>query len=523
MRLSLTVLLATFWVSCTTTPPPPPEEPPPPPPPPPAASPLSPEAAAVFARAEAPGPGAALVINLDALEALGFESRGFTMQQLAGVATAVMSQLAAREGSEAQVFARGAVAGALLREWAKWPNARRIALLVPSDSFLARGPGVLPQVAVGALAVDEGAQDNAQLLSGLVALVRAAAEDLTRQGTQVRVSLRGNDLCVEGAEVGMALCIRPQRGLMLFGTPTALAAFEALPAVVAPAPKVAEAPVLVGLRLDMGSKGRGSLALTGRDAVRLALHLEGVAAKDVRTIDAVVKKALSDYDAHQAEVRQRLATGLAEVQRALIQDAGAPASLQQASSELTAERVVDEKGYWSQMRQSLQVSATQDSFSLSLSVPAGAVKEVSELSSGGGTPVALMGIAAAVAIPNFMKFQTRSKQAEAQALLKAAFNGQRAYFLEKGRWGRSFEEIGFSPEPGRRYTYCMGKQCLPCDKEGCKVAPPPSPCQGLTSVGKGSRGGFSLCAYGNLDSDDTWDVWVIDQKGKPENLSNDLE
>jgi hypothetical protein len=42
-------------------------------------------------------------------------------------------------------------------------------------------------------------------------------------------------------------------------------------------------------------------------------------------------------------------------------------------------------------------------------------------------------------------------------------------------------------------------------------------------VGKGPQEGFSICAYGNLDSDDTWDVWVIDQKGEPENLSNDLE
>ena len=69
----------------------------------------------------------------------------------------------------------------------------------------------------------------------------------------------------------------------------------------------------------------------------------------------------------------------------------------------------------------------------------------------------------------------------------------------------------------------MGKQCLPCDKADCKVAPEPSPCQGLTSVGKGSGDNFAICAYGNLDSDDAWDVWVIDKNGEPENLSKDLE
>jgi type II secretory pathway pseudopilin PulG len=135
-----------------------------------------------------------------------------------------------------------------------------------------------------------------------------------------------------------------------------------------------------------------------------------------------------------------------------------------------------------------------------------------------------MGVMAAIAIPNFLKFQTRSKQSEVKANLKAAYTAQKAFFAETDRWGRSFEEIGFAPEKGRRYTYCMGKQCLPCDAEGCQVSPPPSPCQGLTSVGKGPQDGFAICAYANLDSDDTWDVWVVDHRdGSPQHLSNDQE
>jgi type IV pilus assembly protein PilA len=514
MRLSLTVLVAALCLSCTSTPPAPPAPPPPPP--------LSPEAAAVFARAEAPGPGAAFVVNLDGFEHLGLAGKGFTMNQLAAVATAALAPMSTGDGPEARMFARGAVVGALLREWAKWPNVRRIAFLVPSDRLLAGGPAVLTEVAVGALAVDEGSPDNTQLLSGVVALVRAVAEDVTREGAEVRVALRGQDMCVESAELGPPVCIRPRRGLMLFGTPTALSAFEALPPATASA-AAGEAPLLLGLRVDLGPQGRGRLALTGRDSMRLALSLEGLAAKDVGMIDSLVKKALADYDAHQIEVRQRISAGLAEVQRSIAQDASAPASLKQASTGLTAERVVDEKGYLNQTRQSLQVASTQDSFSVSLTIPAAAVKDMADQMSTGGTTVALVGIMAAIAIPNFMKFEARSKQSEVKANLKSAFTAQRVYLAEKDRWGRTFEEIGFAPEPGRRYTYCMGKQCLPCDKADCKVAPGLSPCQGLTSVGKGPKEGFSICAYGNLDSDDTWDVWVIDQQGEPENLSNDLE
>ncbi|WP_422724014.1 type IV pilin protein [Hyalangium rubrum] len=515
MRLRLVALFAALAVGCATTP----STPPPPPPPPP----LSPEAAAVFARAEAPGPGGALVVNLDAFEDLGLAGKGPTMDQLAGMASTVMAQLSVGEGSEARLFARGSVAGALLRQWAKWPGVRRIAFIVPTDRALRQGPEVLPNEVVGALAVDEGSPENPELLAGVASILRAVAQELGREGAEVRMALRGQDLCVEGSELGTPVCIRPKRGLLLFGTPTALTAFEALPPPTAPAATPGEAPLLVGLRVDLGAKGRGRLAFTGRDAVRLSLNVQGAAPKDIGMLDAIVKKSITDYDTHQAEVRQRVAAGLAEVQKAVAADATAPASLKQATSALTAERVVDEKGYWTQTRQSLQVSSTQDSFSLAFTVPEGSVKELADQLSGGGTPVAMMGILSAIAIPNFIKFQGRAKQSEVRANLKAAFTSQRVYFQEKDRWGRSFEEIGFSPEKGRLYTYCMGKQCLPCDKQGCQVAPPPHPCQGLTSVGQGAKDGFSVCAYANMDSDDTWDVWVIDQDGEPEQLSNDLE
>lgn len=516
MRLCLTVLLAALWVGCSTTPPTPTKPPPP--------APLSPEAAAFFARAEAPGPGAAMVVNLDALEELGLVAKGPTLHQLATLGTFAMSQLSTGEGSEARLFARGAAVSALLREWAKWPNLRRIGFLIPSARAMEAGPKAFPETAVGALAVDEGSPDNAQLLAGLVSLVRSVAEELAREeGTEVHVTLRGQDLCVEGADPEMPLCIRPRRGLMLFGSPAALTGFEALPPITAPAATPGEAPLLMGFRLDLGAKGRGQLAFTGRDAVRLAFSLDGASAKDLATLESLAKKALSEYDTHQEHVRGSVAAGLAEVQRSIAQDPNAPASLKQQASALTADRVVDEKGYWAQTRQSVQMSSTQDRFSLSLTVPAGAVKDLSEFISSGGAPVAMMGVVAAVAIPNFMKFQSRSKQSEAVSNLKSAYTAQRVYFQEKDRWGRSFEEIGFAPEKGRRYTYCMGKQCLPCDGPGCKVAPPPSPCQGLTSVGQTARDGFSICAYGNLDSDDTWDVWVVDQSGEPQNLSNDSE
>jgi hypothetical protein len=515
MRLRLMALLAALAAGCSTTPPAPPTPPPPPP--------LSPEAVAVFARAEAQGPGGALVVNLDAIEQLGLAGKGPTLHQLGGVATAVMAQMSAGEGEEARLFARGAVVGSLLRQWARWPNVRRFALIVPSDRVMRQGPEVLTNEMVGALAVDGGSPDNPELLAGLAALLRASVQELMGEGAEVRVNLRGQDLCVESRELEVPLCIRPRPGLMLFGTPPALSAFESLPPMVAVSATPGEAPVLMGLRVDLGTQGRGRLAFTGRDAVRMSLNLEGVTPNHVGTLDALVRKGLTEYDAHQATVRERIAAGLAEVQRSLAQDPNASPSLKQAATGLTVDKVVDENGYWARTRQSLQLSSNQGSFSLALTVPAGAVKDLSEQLSTGGATVPLIGVMSAIAIPNFLKFQGRAQQSEVQANLKAAYVSQKAFMAEKDRWGRTFEEIGFSPEKGRKYTYCMGKQCLPCDREGCKVSPPPSPCQGLTAVGQSPEDGFSVCGYANLDADETWDVWVVDQDGAPQHLSDDSD
>src|SRR5438105_12021421 len=67
--------------------------------------------------------------------------------------------------------------------------------------------------------------------------------------------------------------------------------------------------------------------------------------------------------------------------------------------------------------------------------------------------VAIIGILAAIAIPNFVKFQARSKQSEAKANLKAMFTAEKAYSAEKDKFSTLVGEIGFSPERNNRYAY----------------------------------------------------------------------
>lgn len=538
MRTRLTALLAAalFWAGCASTPATPPTPPGPPPPPP-----LSPEAAAFFARAEAPGTGGALVVNLDALESLGLLGKGNALRQLSGLFGGTLPELVTMgEDKDAALIARGAVAASVLRHWAEWPSAQRFGVIV-SHNLLHAKPTPRPPWSQGvvALAVEERSPDNAKLLVGLAALGRSVTEELSREGAQVRLSVKGSDLCVEGAELEVPVCLRPRRGLLLLGAPSALDEVEAanrapapaatetsatpVAAAATPAQPAESAPLLVGLRMDMGAQGRASLAFTGRDAVRLAMRVEGTQPRAVSSIDRVVTKFLRDYDTREVEKRERIAQALSEVQAALAQDTTAPAELKASARTLTVEQVVDEKGYWAQLRKSVQVeNATPGAYAVSLTVPAGLVRDFAEQLSGGGAMTAgTLGVLAAVAVPNFVKFQARSKQSEVRANLKAAYTGQRMYAAEKDRWGKTFRDIGFAPEAGRRYTYCMGQECLPCDSQGCAVAPVPPPCQGIAKVGKKLPDGFTVCAFGNVDSDAELDVWVIDQGGEPLQLNAD--
>lgn len=102
--------------------------------------------------------------------------------------------------------------------------------------------------------------------------------------------------------------------------------------------------------------------------------------------------------------------------------------------------------------------------------------------------VAIIGILAAIAIPNFIRFQARSKQAEAKNSLKAIFTGQKSRFAEKDRYAIKTGEIGFAPERGNRYLYDMG---LETGLGGCPVGDMENR---LTAVAVPGNGGCGIRA-----------------------------
>jgi prepilin-type N-terminal cleavage/methylation domain-containing protein len=124
--------------------------------------------------------------------------------------------------------------------------------------------------------------------------------------------------------------------------------------------------------------------------------------------------------------------------------------------------------------------------------------------------VAIIGILAAIAIPNFLKFQARAKQSEAKANLKAMFTASKSRFAEEGALGCGL--CGFQPEKGNLYAYFA--------HDGTTIHTY-SAQKGDTSLTDGNianvpavavtsnRGLFTHAAIGQLDSDAFIDAWVV--------------
>jgi type IV pilus assembly protein PilA len=115
--------------------------------------------------------------------------------------------------------------------------------------------------------------------------------------------------------------------------------------------------------------------------------------------------------------------------------------------------------------------------------------------------VAIIGILAAIAIPNFVKFQARSKQSEAKANLKAIFTSAKSYAAEKNTYATGIDSL-FKPEKGNRYKYVYGTPQT-------TIAGTPGGTCANSVAAAATSGGFTSQACGNVDSDTFVDEWGI--------------
>lgn len=142
--------------------------------------------------------------------------------------------------------------------------------------------------------------------------------------------------------------------------------------------------------------------------------------------------------------------------------------------------------------------------------------------------VSIIGVLAAIAIPNYLKFQARAKTTEATTNLKALYSAQHVYRQEMDSYSASVVQIGFAPERNNRYSYDLmpsassrhvrdaqlGREQLlgpetgytADQSKGYRVLVP-SPNIALTTPGP--RGVFTATAVGSITNDSNPDQWSI--------------
>lgn len=156
--------------------------------------------------------------------------------------------------------------------------------------------------------------------------------------------------------------------------------------------------------------------------------------------------------------------------------------------------------------------------------------------------IAIIGILSALSVPNFLRLQSRAKQAEVKTNLSALYTLEQAFFHETGRYSTFVREVGFAPERGNRYAYFLAASAVLDSRTGTTPVTAISangisvdtfrftdgsafvvntfsapPCvsgnffTGITGTGPFV---FTAVAQGNIDDDATLDYWSISNRSR---------
>ena len=126
--------------------------------------------------------------------------------------------------------------------------------------------------------------------------------------------------------------------------------------------------------------------------------------------------------------------------------------------------------------------------------------------------VAIIAILAAIAIPNFLSFVSKTRRSEVKSNLEGIYKAEISYFGEKNTFSNSFVEIRWLPVGVANYTYSVGTEYFGKDNT---INPKPA---SVTPVATDNS--FSAYGWGNIDPDTAVDIWHIDHQ---RNLVNDVD
>ncbi len=129
--------------------------------------------------------------------------------------------------------------------------------------------------------------------------------------------------------------------------------------------------------------------------------------------------------------------------------------------------------------------------------------------------VAIIAILAAIAIPNFLSFVSKTRRSEVKSNLSAIYKAEISYFGENSTFSPSFTEIRWIPVGTANYTYTVGVEEV--GKDNTANPKPPS------VVPVANDNGFLAYGWGNIDSDSIVDVWHINEMNTLVNDTDDIQ
>jgi type IV pilus assembly protein PilA len=126
--------------------------------------------------------------------------------------------------------------------------------------------------------------------------------------------------------------------------------------------------------------------------------------------------------------------------------------------------------------------------------------------------VSVLGIVAAIAVPNYLRYQGKSRQAEAKTNLGAVFVAEQTFFGENSRFS-SLSQAGYGLAAAtNRYAYrSHGTDATGADT-GVEVIPPGvgvDPGENFIHSSASTLSGFTATATANLDNDGMIDMWHV--------------
>ncbi len=141
--------------------------------------------------------------------------------------------------------------------------------------------------------------------------------------------------------------------------------------------------------------------------------------------------------------------------------------------------------------------------------------------------VAIIGVLSSIAIPNFLDFRSKARQAEATSNLGAIFTDEQSYFAMKDTFSDDLILIGTGVTGSyKRYDFTANETFAPGKWVGLSGIPGNGPPVGtvinLDVAPYATNIGFVAIAVGDIDGDGIYDTYSINNNGRLHNDYSDI-